>query len=49
MFFKGAFAEEVALKTNIELNPKSLPTKAYLDQNVIPYVTKALSELVKER
>jgi hypothetical protein len=39
----------MAMKTNIELNPKSLPTKAYLDQNVIPMITKALAEVAKER
>jgi len=46
---EGSYVEDVALKTNIELNPKALPTKLYLDQNVVPFVTKALDDLAKER
>ena len=49
LIIQGSYAEDVALKTNIELNPKALPTKLYLDQNVVPFVTKALDELAKER
>lgn len=37
------------MEANLHINPKAYPTRAYLDQTVVPILHEALAKLVKER
>ncbi len=37
------------MEANLNINPKAFPTRAYLDQCVVPILHEAMAKLVKER
>jgi len=46
---QGLYAEKVALNTNTQINLRAMPLKTYLDQTVMPALTKGLTELCKKK
>ena len=41
--------EQRAVEANLHINPKAMPTRAYLDSTVVPLLHEAMKKLVFER